>query len=545
MTVPDNTQPASSALPGDDVVGDLLGASDYIVYRVDFVRGGYGCLSPVALEKLGVSAEIAHAQGLGVLLDELLDPEERQRLTEHIRSLCRQSPGQSIRARFDYRLKNAHGAMIWHENSMTLVASADGQPLRATGISVDVTERRRVEEALRAKEVELTDLARRAAILFEGTQAAIVIIDIASGRVADINVAAEILFARPHEDMLDLPQSALWPAGSDVFERRLRENRNGQEETEIVTADGETVAVDLTSNTFETSSGQCLIQCVFRDIRQQKQDQLALKRAALVFESSQEAILMTDAEARVISVNQMFEEITGYAAHEILGKKPNLLSSGRHPPEFYAAMWESIHSNGHWRGEIWDRRKNGDVFPVWLTISAYCDASGKVLNYVGVASDISEHVAAQERIRQLAFFDPLTNLPNRRLLQDRAEQSLAVAERERKTLALLFVDLDHFKTINDSLGHSAGDQLLMEVARRLQGCVRRMDTVARLGGDEFVVLLPEVTIEGATEVARKLIHRVARPYSVDNHELTVTPSLGISVFPQDGSDFETLLQHAR
>jgi diguanylate cyclase (GGDEF)-like protein/PAS domain S-box-containing protein len=526
-----------AASQSDLFVADLLKTSEHILYRMDLVRGGYDYISPIALEIFGVSLEFLHERGLEFLLNELFDPDEGLRFRKQIIDLCRKSPGQSIRTKVEYRLRDGRGEYVWHQNSMTLVSGPDGTPLFASGISVDVTARRRFEQ-------ELRDSTQRYSVLFEGALDAIVVIDAVDGRIVAANVAAELLFKRPHEEMIGLPASAFRDDACVAFERQVLGGLEGIEETEVVNADGEKIAVEITSNTIETASGQKLIQCVFRDIRQRRRDEMELKRAALVFETSQELILLTDADSRIISVNQVFEEMTGYTPDEVIGKNPSLLSSGRHTPEFYAEMWQAVNSKGKWQGEVWNRRKSGDVFPVWLTISAYRDANGKVLNYVGVSSDISERVAAQERIRQLAYFDSLTNLPNRRLLQDRAEQALASAERERKQVALLFVDLDHFKTINDSLGHSAGDQLLSEVARRLQSCVRRMDTVARLGGDEFVVLLTDVTIEGATEVARKLIYRVARPYEIESHELSVTPSLGISVFPQDGRDFESLLKHA-
>lgn len=526
-----------AASQSDLFVADLLKTSEHILYRMDLVRGGYDYISPIALEIFGVSLEFLHERGLEFLLNELFDPDEGLRFRKQIIDLCRKSPGQSIRTNVEYRLRDGRGEYVWHQNSMTLVSGPDGTPLFASGISVDVTARRRFEQ-------ELRDSTQRYSVLFEGALDAIVVIDAVEGRIVAANVAAELLFKRPHEEMIGLPASAFRDDACVAFERQVPGGLEGIEETEVVNADGEKIAVEITSNTIETASGQKLIQCVFRDIRQRRRDEMELKRAALVFETSQELILLTDADSRIISVNQVFEEMTGYTPDEVIGKNPSLLSSGRHTPEFYAEMWQAVNSKGKWQGEVWNRRKSGDVFPVWLTISAYRDANGKVLNYVGVSSDISERVAAQERIRQLAYFDSLTNLPNRRLLQDRAEQALASAEREKKQIALLFVDLDHFKTINDSLGHSAGDALLSEVARRLQSCVRRMDTVARLGGDEFVVLLTDVTIEGATEVARKLIYRVARPYQIENHELRVTPSLGISVFPQDGRDFESLLKHS-
>ena len=537
MTVFGEDMKQIAATPDESFLADLLKASEHILYRIDLVRGGYDYVSPIAQEVLGVGLEVLHQRGLEVLLDALFDPAERIRFTRHIVDLCRKSPGQSIRTCLEYRLRNASGEECWHQNSMTLVSSAEGKPLLASGISVDVTVRRRSELALR-------DTTHRYSVLFEGALDAIIVADAETGCIVDANVAAELLLKRPHEEMIGVHYSAFRDEARAFFEQYVLGVREGVEETEVINADGERISVEVSTNTIEAANGQKLIQCVIRDISRRKRDEMELKRAALVFETSQELILLTDADRRIISVNKVFEEMTGYTPDEVIGQNPRLLSSGRHTPEFYAAMWQAIDTQGKWQGEVWNRRKSGDVFPVWLTISAYRDAHGKVLNYVGVSSDISERVAAQERIRQLAYFDSLTNLPNRRLLQDRAEQALASAEREGKQLALLFVDLDHFKTINDSLGHSMGDRVLAEVAHRLQGCVRRMDTVARLGGDEFVVLLTDVTIEGATEVARKLIYRVAKPYQIDNHELGVTPSLGISVFPQDGRDFESLLKHA-
>ncbi|WP_338051185.1 EAL domain-containing protein [Propionivibrio soli] len=417
----------------------------------------------------------------------------------------------------------------------------DGQP-GSVGTVIDMSVQRSVEQALK-------DATERYSVLFEGAHEAIIVVDVESDLLIDANVGAELLFRHPHEEMVGRRLSGLFPPErSEAFRRALLERalhgHGAPLEMEVLTAEGSLIAVEAGANAMETSKGQHLVQCVFHDIQQRKQAEQEQKLAALVFETSQESILVTDARGNIISVNGVCQEMNGYSAAELIGQTPRILRSGRHSPEFYAAMWETINATGHWQGEVWNQRRNGEVFPVWLRISVYRDASGKVRNYVGTATDISERLAAQERIRQLAYFDPLTNLPNRRMLQDRAQQALASAEREHKQLALLFLDLDHFKTINDSLGHSAGDRLLREVARRLSASVRRMDTVARLGGDEFVVLLTEATLEGTAEVARKILDVVARPYPVDQHELGVTPSVGISVFPQDGTDFETLLKHA-
>lgn len=412
----------------------------------------------------------------------------------------------------------------------------------SVGTLIDLSAQRQVEK-------ELKDKTRRYAALFEGAQDAILVADIDSRRVIDANVEAELLFLRPREELIGMSTAAFHPpelsaAYGEAYARHIRAGRGGPDEMKIVTADGDIVDVEISSNIIETADGHRLIQGVFRDIRQRKRNEAELKLAARVFESSQESILITNADSIIVSVNPAFLRMTGYSAAEVIGYNPRLLGSGRHPAEFFAAMRQTLNAEGRWQGEIWNRRKSGEIYPAWLTISVYRGASGEVLNFVGIESDISERHAAQERIRQLAYFDPLTGLPNRRLLQDRAEQALVGAEREGKRVALLFVDLDHFKTINDSLGHSAGDQLLSQVAQRLLGCVRRMDTVARLGGDEFVVLLGEATLEGTSEVARKILEVVGRPFHIEQHQLGVTPSLGISLFPQDGDDFETLLKHA-
>jgi diguanylate cyclase (GGDEF)-like protein/PAS domain S-box-containing protein len=412
----------------------------------------------------------------------------------------------------------------------------------SVGTLIDLTPQRQIEQAL-------NDVTKRYVTLFEGAQDAILVADGATGLIIDANVEAELLFGRPHEEIIGMHQLSMHPRDKadqyrEIFARHALNGCGEPEEVEIITADGETVAVEISANMVETAAGQRLVQGVFRDIRRRKRDEMELKRAARVFESSQQAIVLTDAELNFVSVNPAFVEMTGYSADEVLGKSTSLLSSGRHSAEFVAAVRQAIVSDDRWQGELWNRRKSGEIFPVWLTLSVYRDAANKVQNYVGIATDISERLAAQEHIRQLAYFDSLTQLPNRRLLQDRAEQALASADRENTKVALLFVDLDHFKTINDSLGHSAGDQLLTEVANRLLGCVRRMDTVARLGGDEFVVLLSEATLEGTVEVARKILEVIARPCWVERHELGVTPSLGISLFPQDGRNFETLLKHA-
>jgi diguanylate cyclase (GGDEF)-like protein/PAS domain S-box-containing protein len=520
---------------------DLLVATEHLVYRLDLLRGGYDFISPAAATVLGVDLDEMLQRGAGVLR-ERLHPADRARSRALLSELCRAAPGQRIRARVEYRLRDASGRWAWYGDSMQLEASRAGRLVAVYGIAVDITAQRDAEQALK-------DTTNRYAALFEGAQDALLVADADSGIIVEANVEAELLFLRPREDLVGRHYSAVLPAEvvqhyHEVLLRRASVGSRVPKETHIINADGGLVAVEVSTNVIETASGHRLIQGGFRDIRQRQRTESELKLAARVFESSQEAIVITDAANKIVSINAAFTQMTGYAAAEVLGLGPSLLASGRQSPEFYAAMWQTINVEGRWQGELWNRHKNGDSYPVWLTISAYRDAAGQVLNYVGIEVDISERHAAQERIRQLAYYDPLTGLPNRTLLEDRVGQALAAAERDGKQAAILFIDLDHFKKINDSLGHFSGDQMLVQVAQRLLACLRRMDTVARLGGDEFVVLLSEVTLAGATDVARKILASVARPYTIEGHELSVTPSLGISLFPQDGGDFETLLKHA-
>ncbi len=274
-----------------------------------------------------------------------------------------------------------------------------------------------------------------------------------------------------------------------------------------------------------------------------------LQIAATAFEASV-GIMVTDARCVIQRVNGTLIEHTGYTAEELIGQTPSLLKSGHHDTAFYAAMWESINLTGSWQGEIWDRRKNGEVYPKWLSISAIKNKEGTLTNYVGTQNDISERKAAESAIKNLAFNDPLTQLPNRRLLQDRLHQALVSIERNGRSGALLFLDLDNFKVINDTLGHVVGDMLLQHVADRLTTCVREGDTVARIGGDEFVVMLEDLSQENLEAAAQaeaigvKILATLNQPYHLGIHEYHNTPSIGITLFNDHKQDVEELFKQA-
>ncbi|MGA8146704.1 MAG: EAL domain-containing protein [Gallionellaceae bacterium] len=283
-------------------------------------------------------------------------------------------------------------------------------------------------------------------------------------------------------------------------------------------------------------------------VEQRKTDD-AMRIAAVTFDT-QEAILITDAEAKILRVNQAFQDLTGYNTAEVVGQNPRMLQSGRHDAAFYQAMWSALLNTGKWSGEVWDRRKNGEIYPKLMTITAVYDDNHRVTHYVAVSRDISNRKKSELEIHQLAFFDSLTDLPNRRLLVDRLQQALAVSARNGRHGALLFLDLDHFKTVNDTQGHAMGDQLLIEVARRLTACVREGDSVARLGGDEFVVVLEDLSSaanEAATQtelVAEKIRSELGQPYLLNDYECLSTVSVGISLFSGHRESTEDLLMHA-
>ncbi|HET9702060.1 MAG TPA: diguanylate cyclase [Burkholderiales bacterium] len=268
--------------------------------------------------------------------------------------------------------------------------------------------------------------------------------------------------------------------------------------------------------------------------------------AGEVFSHSLEAITICDRNGNILRVNEAFTRTTGYSAEEVVGRNPRILKSGRQGPDFYKTFWEALSTRGEWQGEIWNRRKNGEVYAEWLNVSAVRDARGEAEYYIALFSDITERKLQEERMHHQAYHDGLTGLPNRELFRDRLEQVLAGAKRHRDQLgAVMFLDLDRFKEVNDTLGHEVGDQLLVQTAQRLRASVRAADTVARMGGDEFTVLLSEVSDGGDVEVvAAKILGVMRKPFALAGRELQVTVSIGASLYPLHGRDPAALMKCA-
>ncbi|MBF0180847.1 MAG: diguanylate cyclase [Magnetococcales bacterium] len=281
------------------------------------------------------------------------------------------------------------------------------------------------------------------------------------------------------------------------------------------------------------------------DISKRKQLEEELRLAGIVLEHASEAVMVTDAANRIVMVNPAFARITGYAPEEVIGQDPRILQSGRHDSVFYAAMWKELLAAGRWEGEIWNRRKNGEIFPEWLSIATIRDRRHAVIKFAAIFTDITQRKADEAELRYLANYDPLTTLPNRVLFRSRLEWTMAHARRDRKQIALFYIDLDRFKWVNDNLGHAAGDLLLQEAARRLAGCVREADTVARLGGDEFAAVLTDVgDRRDAALVARHMLGALGAAFRLSGQEICISGSIGIALFPVDGVDIDTLMHQA-
>ena len=265
-------------------------------------------------------------------------------------------------------------------------------------------------------------------------------------------------------------------------------------------------------------------------IQETNLSQKQLELAEIVFTECNEAIMISDQNNRIIRVNPAFTEITGYTLEEVKGKNPHILSSGKHDKVFYQKLWQSLKENGRWSGEIWNRRKNGETYPEWLSINLIYDDSGNIVNHQAIFSDITSRKKEEARLLQLANYDALTGLPNRLLFHDRLKQAREVACRDMKSFAVLFVDLDYFKEVNDGMGHAIGDSVLQTVAKRIQSCVRATDTVSRYGGDEFLVILQDVdNYREIAIVVEKIIASVSQVITISDKQVHISASVGVSL----------------
>lgn len=408
---------------------------------------------------------------------------------------------------------------------------------------IDITERKKAEDKLKVSDFALKAISQG------------VLISNSEGKILSVNEAFMSITGFSQHEILgrkcDFVQGALTDPAT-IKKMRLAQENQIEFTGEILNyrKDGSTFWNELTVTPVRNEQDKLThFIGITRDITERKIVETELRISATAFES-QEGMFVTDANNNILRVNRAFTSITGYSAEDAVGKTPRILRSGRHDAAFYAAMWKQLNINGAWEGEVWNTRKNGEVYPENLIITAVKDLGGIVTNYVATLTDVTLRKAAEDEIRSLAFYDPLTGLPNRRLLLDRLHHAVINSARSGKDGALLFLDLDHFKTLNDSLGHDVGDMLLQQVAERLKTCVREGDTVARLGGDEYVIMLEdlsEYTLEAGAQieaVGEKILSALNQPYVLLSHTCHSTPSIGITLFKDQRSSVEELLKQA-
>jgi diguanylate cyclase (GGDEF)-like protein/PAS domain S-box-containing protein len=428
------------------------------------------------------------------------------------------------------------GQLIYLHTSKVPLRNQHGSVIGVLGIYDDITERKQIEQELWLNKAML-DKCKSAIYRLDPQGKFLYVNDYACQSLG--LTRAELIGMYPWDIDPDF-QAAFWPA---CWQQLLSE-QIVYIESRHQRKDGSLFNVDITGHYINYQGTEFSFTFV-QDITERKRLETELRIAATAFES-QEGIVITDANHVILKINQSFTQITGFTDKEVIGHKMDILKSGLHNAEFYIGMWTTIQKSGYWQGEIWNRRKTGELYPEWLTITAVKDEAGAVSHYVGTMLDITDRKAAEDEVRHMAHYDVLTDLPNRTLLTDRLHQALAQARREKAKLALMFLDLDKFKPVNDQLGHAIGDLLLREVAYRLQACMKReSDTVARLGGDEFVILLAQMDDEQeAATAAEKIVLAISQPFDIEQHTINISTSIGIAIFPAHGMDVKALMKKA-
>jgi diguanylate cyclase (GGDEF)-like protein/PAS domain S-box-containing protein len=442
----------------------------------------------------------------------------------------------------DYRIIDAFGIERWVLESGQPHGSPDSADFRIDGIIYDISERKH-------NEMQIEDLLTEQGIILDNVVLGVLFVR--NRRVVSVNRHFEELFGYPNGQLIGASTSELFTSSEEYDEvagrayRVLGEGGQIQEERQFRRRDGSLIWCLATGRAIDPLHPHEGSIWVYADITDRKQADEELRLWGTVLEHIADGVMVIELNGKIIAINPAFTQITGYTQAEAVGQHSNLTRSNLHEPEFYESLWRDLAETGFWRGEIWNTRKNGEVYLEWLTVSAVRDDDGHVTHYVAVFSDITRAKEAQAKLDHLAHHDPLTALPNRLLFQDRLQHALAQAQRNKTQLAVLFIDLDRFKNVNDTLGHHVGDELLKQVAKALSGSLREGDTLARLGGDEFIVLLENIDGEfSAGHVAGKLVSMFEQPFTVNDYELFVTCSVGVSLYPQDASDLNMLIRNA-
>ena len=442
----------------------------------------------------------------------------------------------------EYRFRHADGSYRWVDDRLRILRDAAGRPLLLTGAWLDVTDRKCVELAMQASEGRYHEL-------FEANPLPMWVYDLETLRFMAVNAAAIARYGYAREEFLAMSIEDIRPP-EDV--ERLRQAVNGHRqiggygssgEWQHIRKDGSRFWVEVTGHTL-LRDGRPARLVLAQDITDRRRAEERSRLISQVFEATEEGIFITDAHNRFVSINRAFSRVTGYSPQEVLGQTPALLKSGRQNRAFYADLWKQLNTEGRWEGEIWNRNKAGNIYPEWLAINAIKDEHGQLQQYLGIFTETSSRKSAEERILRLANHDSLTDLPNRALLADRARVVLATARHQRMPALVMYLNLDHFSAINESLGHEAGDQVLRELALRLSQCLEPEDTLCRLGGDDFILLLPGNGVGDVAQISVRLMDAVARPFTVGGQDLRLSASIGAAEFPENGADLTELSRAA-
>lgn len=477
---------------------------------------------------------------------ELFHPEDARRIRESTHDPALEGE-DNIFVR--YRLRHRDGHYVWLESLTQPLFDDDGKVVHLQTSTRDISEQKKIEQALRESEGRYRAVINSLAegIVVHGHDGQIVACNPSACRI--LGLTENQLLGRASTDSrwraVD-EEGRPFPGDEHPAMRTLRSGEPcrglvmGIEKPDCETR----TWITVNTQPIEGSADSAVVAS-FRDITDWLRAQHELTLWAKVFEASPEAILITDADSNIVALNRAFTRLTGYTTEDLVGKYSAVLRAGDHPEGFYDEVWNTLRLEGTWRGETWNRRKNGEVYPAWLSITAVRDRHGEITHYVSISTDITERHAREEHQRFLATHDPLTGLANRVLLYDRIDMELRRARRHDNAFAVLFVDLDRFKAVNDECGHRIGDLMLQEVAQRLRAQVRAADTVSRLGGDEFIVILTGVSeSRDAAAIGAKMTAAIGEPYRIEDHELRVRTSIGVSLYPAHGADPEALIHAA-
>lgn len=494
--------------------------------------GKYLAANPAYCNFIGKS----EAEVVGASCEEFFPPA----VAEDFRARDRAAAEAPETYRYEAWVEGANARRMCAEILKVPLRLEEGQLVGVLGIARDISDRQRAEAIQRDRE----ELYRH---FFEESKAIMLLIDPEGGRIVDANHAACAYYGYSHAELTQLRISdlnTLSPAETRREMQLAKEQSRSQFYFQHRVRGGGIRDVEVHSGPF-VAMGRDLLYSIVHDISEQRRAETQKRMAESIFAHGHDGIVITDANERILDVNQAFCDLTGYLREEVVGKTPRILNSGRHGMDYYAAMWKSLRVKGHWQGEIWNRKKDGEIYAERLTITAVRDSSGEIGNFVGVFSDITETKRQAKQLDEITYYDALTRLPNRKLLNDYFKVAQDHADESGRMLVLACLDLDGFKAINDAKGHSTGDQLLATVAKRLKKSLRAEDTVARRGGDEFVVLLRDLdSIEEGEHALQRLLEAVAEPLPLDGETATLTASIGYTLYPADGGDLDTLLRHA-